>query len=176
VGAYIRNPERNFGNRLLFRVELKDGVVRLVSTTGKVQLDGTFDASAGRLSLYVPAMEETFDFTRRDRAQSVGLYPRTPSAGPYVYQRPIAEDDGWSTAAVNPRVADLREIGLGVQEPQSSELSRALRVGDANRGETTKVRADASELPPSRDSLRSEGGGIYLHHPPRLYLILLMQV
>ncbi|MCE9669843.1 beta-lactamase family protein [Myxococcus stipitatus] len=108
VVAFIRNPERNFGNRLLFRVGLQEGVVRLTPVAGRVQLEGTYDAAAGRLSLLVPALDQTFDFTRRGRDQAVGLYARTPSPGPYVYQPPIAEADGWATAS-------LDEVGMAVE-------------------------------------------------------------
>lgn len=108
VSAFIRNPERNFGNRLLFRVGLQGNAVRLTPTAGNVQLEGTFDAQSGRLSLHVPAMDTTFDFTRRERNQAVGLHPRTPAPGPYVYQKPIAEEDGWTTAS-------LADVGMDVQ-------------------------------------------------------------
>ncbi|NNC16314.1 serine hydrolase [Corallococcus exiguus] len=99
VTAFIRNPERNFGNRMLFRVDLQGRTVRLTSTKGDTQIEGTFDAQAGRLSLPYPPFDTTFDFTRRDRSQAVGLNSRTPAPGPYDYQKPITEDDGWTTAS-----------------------------------------------------------------------------
>ncbi|WP_223633523.1 serine hydrolase [Corallococcus sp. EGB] len=111
VTAFIRNPERNFGNRMLFRVELQDRTVRFTSTKGGTQFEGTFDAQSGRLSLPYPPFDTTFDFTRRDRAQAVGLYSRTPASGPYAYQKPVAEDDGWTTAAP-------ADVGMDVQPLQ----------------------------------------------------------
>ncbi|QSQ13311.1 serine hydrolase domain-containing protein [Myxococcus landrumensis] len=109
VGAFIRNPERNFGNRVLFRVSLQDTAVRLTPTSGRAQpLEGTFDAAAQRLALRYPPFDLMFDFTRRERTQAVGLHPRSPASGPYVYQAPIAEDDGWSTAS-------LTDVGMDVQ-------------------------------------------------------------
>ncbi|WP_338863981.1 serine hydrolase [Myxococcus stipitatus] len=109
VGAFIRNPERNFGNRVMFRVSLQDGAVRLTPTSGSAQpLEGTFDAEAHRLALRYPPFGLTFDFTRRERTQAVGLHPRSPASGPYVYQAPIAEDDGWPTAS-------LTDVGMDVQ-------------------------------------------------------------
>ncbi|WP_426749673.1 serine hydrolase [Myxococcus sp. Y35] len=116
VSAFIRNPERNFGNRLLFRVALQGSDVRLTSTTGNVQLEGRFDAQAGRLSLFLPSLGTTFDFTRRDRDQAVGLYARTPAPGPYVYQPPIAEDDGWETASLADVQMDVKPIRELVQQ------------------------------------------------------------
>ncbi|WP_233613798.1 MULTISPECIES: serine hydrolase domain-containing protein [Corallococcus] len=112
VTAFIRNPERNFGNRMLFRVELQDRTVRLTATTGTTQIEGTFDAQSGRLSLPYPPFDTTFDFTRRDRSQAVGLYSRTPAPGPYAYQQPIAEDDGWTTASP-------ADVGMDVQPLQN---------------------------------------------------------
>ncbi|NOK16241.1 serine hydrolase domain-containing protein [Corallococcus carmarthensis] len=111
VTAFIRNPERNFGNRMLFRVDLQDRTVRLTSTKGDTQIEGTFDAQSGRLSLPYPPFDTTFDFTRRDRSQAVGLYSRTPAPGPYAYQKPIAEDDGWTTASPT-------DVGMDVQPLQ----------------------------------------------------------
>ncbi|AGC47866.1 beta-lactamase [Myxococcus stipitatus DSM 14675] len=109
VAAFIRNPERNFGNRVLFRVGLQGSTIRLTPTSGRAQpLEGTFDAAAQRLSLRYPPFDLTFDFTRRERTQAVGLYPRSPASGPYVYQAPIAEDDGWPTAS-------LTDVGMDVQ-------------------------------------------------------------
>ncbi|WP_342375960.1 beta-lactamase family protein [Myxococcus stipitatus] len=109
VAAFIRNPERNFGNRVLFRVDLQGATVRLTPTSGRARpLEGTFDAAARRLALRYPPFDLTFDFTRRERTQAVGLYPRSPASGPYEYQAPIAEDDGWSTAS-------LTDVGMDVQ-------------------------------------------------------------
>ncbi|MCP3097951.1 beta-lactamase family protein [Myxococcus sp. K15C18031901] len=118
VEAFVRNPERNFGNRLVFRVGLQEGVVRLTPVSGNVRLEGTYDAESGRLSLLVPALDRVFDFTRRERDQAVGLYARTPAPGPYVYQAPIAEDDGWKTAS-------LGEVGMKV-EPVRQLVQRIL--------------------------------------------------
>ncbi|MBN8228220.1 serine hydrolase [Corallococcus macrosporus] len=111
VTAFIRNPERNFGNRMQFRVELQDRTVRFTSLKGDTRFEGTFNAEAGRLSLPYPPFDTTFDFTRRDRSQAVGLYSRTPAPGPYVHQKPIAEDDGWTTASP-------ADVGMDVQPLQ----------------------------------------------------------
>ncbi|WP_375745554.1 beta-lactamase family protein [Corallococcus interemptor] len=111
VTAFIRNPERNFGNRMLFRVELQDRTVRLTDTKSDTQIEGTFDEQSGRLSLPYPPFDTSFDFTRRDRSQAVGLYSRTPAPGPYAYQKPIAEDDGWTTASP-------ADVGMDVQPLQ----------------------------------------------------------
>ncbi|MFP2956292.1 serine hydrolase domain-containing protein [Myxococcus sp. 1LA] len=115
VGAFIRNPERNFGNRLLFRVQREGDAVRLLPVQGKVQLEGVFDASEDRLSLHVPSLGMVFDFTRRDRSQAVGLYARTPAPGPYVYEKPIPEADGWKTASLAEVRMDAEPIRQLVQ-------------------------------------------------------------
>ncbi|MBJ6759894.1 serine hydrolase [Myxococcaceae bacterium JPH2] len=101
VEAFLRNPERNLGGKQSFRVELQGDAVRLSAKGGGLHLEGTYDAKSARLSLRLPAMEETFEFTRRDRDQAVGLYARTPETGPYVYQPPLAEDDGWATTSLD---------------------------------------------------------------------------
>ncbi|RKG56035.1 class C beta-lactamase-related serine hydrolase [Corallococcus sp. AB011P] len=124
VTAFIRNPERNFGNRMLFRVELQDRTVRLTSTKGDTQIEGTFDAQSGRLSLPYPPFDTTFDFTRRDRSQVVGLYSRTPARGPYAYQKPIAEDDGWTTASPSDVGMDVQPLQQLVQRILDQEPSQ----------------------------------------------------
>jgi CubicO group peptidase (beta-lactamase class C family) len=103
--AVLRNPEKNFGKQFSFRVSLSGTTVRLVeSEHGNMTLEGTYDEKSGRLSLPFLFLG-TFDLTRRDRDQAVGLYPRTPASGPYVYRKPIADEDGWSTAS-------LPDVGL----------------------------------------------------------------
>ncbi|MBZ4410474.1 beta-lactamase family protein [Myxococcus sp. XM-1-1-1] len=108
VTAFLRNPERNVGNRVLFRVSVEGNTVRLTPTKGGATYQGTFDADSERLSLHYPPFETTFDFTRRERSQAVGLYARTPAPGPYVYRPPVAEDDGWKTAS-------LADVGMDAQ-------------------------------------------------------------
>ncbi|WAS83988.1 MULTISPECIES: serine hydrolase domain-containing protein [unclassified Corallococcus] len=123
VTAFIRNPERNFGNRMLFRVELQDRTVRLTSTKDNTRIEGTFDAQSGRLSLPYPPFDTMFDFTRRDRSQAVGLYSRTPAPGPYAYQKPIAEDDGWTTASPTDVGMDIQPLQQLVQRILDQEPS-----------------------------------------------------
>ncbi|MBN8471202.1 serine hydrolase [Corallococcus exiguus] len=123
VKAFIRNPERNFGNRMLFRVDLQGRTVRLTSTKDNTQIEGTFDAESGRLSLPYPPFDTTFDFTRRDRSQAVGLYSRTPAPGPYAYQKPIGEDDGWTTASPADVGMDIQPIQQLVQRILDQEPS-----------------------------------------------------
>ncbi|NBD09462.1 MULTISPECIES: serine hydrolase [Corallococcus] len=118
VAAFIRNPERNFGNRMLFQVQLRDGAVQLTPVAGNPRLEGTFDADSGRLSLVHPFLDATFDFTRRTRSEAVGLYARTPAPGPYVYQKPVGEEDGWATAS-------LADVGMQV-EPIQQLVQRIL--------------------------------------------------
>ncbi|RJS22677.1 6-aminohexanoate hydrolase [Corallococcus sp. H22C18031201] len=118
VEAFLRNPERNWGGKQTFRVEIQGESVRLSAQGGGLQLEGSYDAKSARLSLRIPAMEETFEFTRRERNQAVGLHARTPEASPYVYQPPLAEDDGWETAS-------LDEAGLEI-EPVRQLVQRIL--------------------------------------------------
>lgn len=118
VAAFIRNPERNFGNRMLFQVQLRDGVVQLTPKAGTPRLEGTFDADSELLSLRHPFLDATFAFTRRTRSQAVGLYARTPAPGRYVYQKPLGEEDGWATAS-------LADVGMQV-EPLQQLVQRIL--------------------------------------------------
>ncbi|RKH08532.1 class C beta-lactamase-related serine hydrolase [Corallococcus sp. CA047B] len=116
LGAFFRNPERNFGNRRMYRVSLQGTGVRFVDTAGGTTFEATYDARTERLSLVYPPLDTTFDLTRRDRNQAVGLYPRTPAPGPYVYRAPVAEDDGWTTASLTDVGMEPRPIRQLVQQ------------------------------------------------------------
>jgi hypothetical protein len=103
--AFLRNPEANHFRGQTFDVELKDGAVTLLQK-GEVQLRGTYDPQADVLSLPAVGSYPLVQFTRRDQSNALGFYPRIPSpSGPYVYQKPIAENDGWATAS-------LSDVGL----------------------------------------------------------------
>jgi CubicO group peptidase (beta-lactamase class C family) len=99
--AFLRNPEANYFRRRTFDVELKEGAVTLLQK-GEVQLRGSYDPQADVLSLPVVGSYPLVQFTRRDRSNAVGFYPRVPaSSGPYVYGKPVAENDGWATASLS---------------------------------------------------------------------------
>jgi CubicO group peptidase (beta-lactamase class C family) len=108
--AFIRNPEANRFRGQTFDVELKEGAVTLLEK-GEVQLRGTYDPPADVLSLPVLGSYPLVQFTRRDQSNALGFYPRIPSpSGSYVYQKPIAENDGWATASLSDVGLDLAPI------------------------------------------------------------------
>jgi hypothetical protein len=84
VKAFLRNPEANRFRGQTFDVELKDGAVTLLQK-GEVQLQGSYDPQTDVLSLPVVGSYPLAQFTRRDRSNAVGFYPRVPApSGPYV--------------------------------------------------------------------------------------------
>jgi len=105
VKAFLRNPEANRFRGQNFDVELKNGVVTF-SQKGEARLQGTFDAQSEVLSLPVLGSYPLVQFTRRDLSNAIGFYPRVPfPSRPYVYQKPVADNDGWTTAS-------LADVGL----------------------------------------------------------------
>ncbi len=103
--AFLRNPEANRFRGQTFAVELKDGTVTL-RQKGEVQLQGSYDPQSDVLSLPVVGPYPLVQFTRYDQKTAVGFYPRIPSPSEsYVYEKPVAEKDGWATAS-------LTDVGL----------------------------------------------------------------
>ena len=107
VKAFLRNPEANFFRRQSFDVERRNDSVTLLEK-GEVKLRGTYDPQSDVLSLPVLGSYPLVQFTRNDPSNAVGFYPRIPwPPGRYVYQRPVAEKDGWATAS-------LSDVGLEI--------------------------------------------------------------
>jgi CubicO group peptidase (beta-lactamase class C family) len=103
--AFFRNPEANRFRGQTFDVALQDGTVTLLDK-GQATLRGTYDSQSDVLSLPVLGSYPLVQFARQDRSTALGFYPRIPSpSGPYVYQTPVAENDGWATAS-------LADVGL----------------------------------------------------------------
>jgi CubicO group peptidase (beta-lactamase class C family) len=107
VKAFLRNPEANLFRRQSFDVELRNDAVTLLEK-GDVKLRGTYDPQSDVLSLPVLGSYPLVQFTRNDPSNALGFYPRIPwPPGRYVYQKPVAEKDGWATAS-------LSDVGLEI--------------------------------------------------------------
>ncbi len=135
LSAVLRNPDGYYRNGRLKLVA--DGPrVKLVSLQGdRTLLEGTFDEKADRLLLPIADFGATFELTRRTRDDAIGYYPRTPAGSSYWYRAPIAEDDGWTTAALGDVGMDAKPIGELVQKlldtdprPQTSPLVQGLLI------------------------------------------------
>jgi CubicO group peptidase (beta-lactamase class C family) len=101
--AMLRDPVTNFFHGHPYNVELKDGSVTL--SYGEQRLEGTFDRAADLLTLSLIDPGPPVLLRRRKDGNAIGFYPRVPSGDSYVYQKPVAESDGWSTAS-------LADVGL----------------------------------------------------------------
>ncbi|MFP2926094.1 serine hydrolase domain-containing protein [Pyxidicoccus sp. 3LG] len=132
VQAVMRNPEKNFPRQASFAVSMTGDTVKLEPRGGGgPRFQGTYDAKSGKLSLPFMFLG-TFDFTRRERDQAVGLYPRTPAPGPYTYRKPVAEEDGWATASladVGMDAAPIQELVQRILDTSPADSSAPLIHG-----------------------------------------------
>lgn len=123
LGAFIRNPERNFG--LLWTIDRVQQDGNHIKLVGKfrgrgeesVLGEGNYYPDDNRISMYFPARAATFDFVPASDDPTPGFYARGKNAPPYEYRPPVADDDGW-------KVGTLEEVGM-VSEPLA-ELVRTI--------------------------------------------------
>ena len=121
--TFVRNPERNIG--IFFRGErvVLDGTrIKLLGADGSARAEGIHDPDNETMS--IPFRGGTYDFKRATGADETAFYPRGKNAEPYLYRKPIADDDGWPVAAVEDvgisRDAITRFINLLITTPMDS--------------------------------------------------------
>ncbi|HWY27992.1 MAG TPA: serine hydrolase [Candidatus Sulfotelmatobacter sp.] len=121
IGAFWRNPEFNLGMSRPFRVTDEAGDVTFVNarnTSDKFR--GTYEHQTDHLVIRLPSYNATLDFTRRNREDALGFYPRTPAPKNYVPRQPISRSDGWATGS-------LRDVELD-PKPIRALVERILRT------------------------------------------------
>ena len=115
TGAYLRNPDRNFGTQYDVDRIVRDGndVALIGKRNGagaeRVLATGEYHPDAQILSLFLPERGGTYDFQRDDDPGS-RFYPRGKAPAPYVYQPPLSIDDGWKTGTLAAAGIDTRAI------------------------------------------------------------------
>ena len=113
LSVLMDNPEADWAARLKVESIVRDGnVVKLMGKqeTGKeapVLVIGSYDAENDSISLPFPNWRGTYDFKREGDDST--FYER-PKNSRYVYRRPAALDDGWSTQS--PEDAGIDRAGL----------------------------------------------------------------
>jgi CubicO group peptidase (beta-lactamase class C family) len=123
--AVIRNPEFNQFHRKSFYIELRGGAVTLSDAKDPNQkFEGSYDEKTDRLSILLPNFEKQFEFTQLTQKRAAEFFPRVADDQNYVYRKPIAENDGWSTAS-------LSDVGLDLK-PISELIGKILHVDPAN--------------------------------------------
>lgn len=121
IGAFWRNPEFNLGMGRPFQVRRDGREVVLVNLRKETEeLKGTYDDQTDHLLINLPGYDTTLDFSRRDRENAKGFYPRTAALDHFVPQQPVARKDGWSTAS-------LEEVRLD-PKPITALIERMLRT------------------------------------------------
>jgi CubicO group peptidase (beta-lactamase class C family) len=112
LGAFLRNPEANIGRFYPIHQVVVDGDrVELRDEDGQIRLEGRYDASFDRLSIYFPLNGGTYDFARDDDPAS-RFFPRPRDAVAYEYRLPPA-GAGWDVAPpedVGMATAPLEEL------------------------------------------------------------------
>ena len=120
IAAFIRNPERNIGLNLgVQRLEIAGDSVRLVGRRlGRSQdetvMAGSYDAASGVLRLTLSDRGAgSFDFRRE--GDDSNFWPRGRKPDRYVYQPPLARDDGWPTGTLEQANIDRGGIESFIQ-------------------------------------------------------------
>lgn len=106
--TFLRNPERNFG--VYFRIETAtvDGnEITFAGSDGTAMETATVTEPGERFVMPFGRTGETLEYTRRDRDDAPGFYPRRHPVAFFAMPRPIQTDDGWPTTT--PAVAGLDE-------------------------------------------------------------------
>jgi CubicO group peptidase (beta-lactamase class C family) len=109
VGAFLRNPESNFGRFFdIDHVERDGSTLRIIGgrpggSKGRVLAEGTVRGDT--LSIPFPSFGGTFDFRRVRNDAASDFYPRGRPGVAYSYSPPIPGDDGWP-------VASLEDVGI----------------------------------------------------------------
>jgi CubicO group peptidase (beta-lactamase class C family) len=123
--AAFRNPDQNStGGANQYRVS-RDGdavVLRAGSDPAhEVRHTATFVPSPDRLRIAWPDAGRTLELTRATPAQQARFFPRPPGAPAYVYAKPPATGDGWSTA---------RARDVGMDEAALARVVQRIAEGD----------------------------------------------
>ena len=111
AGAFLRNPERNFGIFMRAdRLEIEDGRLLLVGHWGRSEEEEILSVGSysGSDQLTLRIRGASYDFRRVDDDPGTTFYARGPEPGPYQYRSPPAFDDGWE-------VATLDEVGMSLE-------------------------------------------------------------
>jgi CubicO group peptidase (beta-lactamase class C family) len=115
--AAFRNPEQNSnGGATQFKVAREDNLV--IFTAGETRLAAKLVND--RLQMFWPDMNRVIELTRRAPADAAGFFPRPPGQT-YVYRKPPAIGDGWTTA---------RATDTGMDESVLTKLIQRLIDGD----------------------------------------------
>ena len=118
--AAFRNPEQNSrGPASQFRVVRDRQTVRF--TAGKDPAAPEFKLEAQRLTdpdrlrIRWDDVAADIELTRRTNDEANKFFARTPGGKPYVYQPPLATDDGWPTARASEIGVDEAAVTGAVQ-------------------------------------------------------------
>lgn len=122
--AMIRNPEFNLFRRNIYHVEVRDNTVLFSDTKnpnqkfeGKLITPGQEKALT---NIQLPNFPRPSSFRAWKKEESLGFVPQFDRFDPYLYSKPIEEDDGWKTASLN-------DVGLD-QQTVSELIGKILHV------------------------------------------------
>lgn len=94
--AFLRNPERNQGVFTRFNfVEREGNRIQFLDADHEPVISAAYDEETDRFSMNMPWRGGTYDFTRVERHDAPGFYPRADT-GRYQHATPPDLGDGWS--------------------------------------------------------------------------------
>lgn len=117
--AVIINPEFNLFRRRSYDVTLHGSAVTFTNPKrSNDTFTGAYDRATDTFSLHLLDAVPPLLLSRRDQANAVGYFARTPATGTFAYAVPIPGADGWATAS-------LADVGLD-QRPIASLVEKIL--------------------------------------------------
>jgi len=115
--AAVLNPEHNLFRRRSYNVAVNGLTVTFTNPKRPDDhFTGTYDKQSDRLTLPLLDSYPPLALSRRSRGDAPGFYARTPSTSPYQYVKPIAGNDGWTTASLANVGIDQRPIAALVEK------------------------------------------------------------
>ncbi|MEI7037384.1 serine hydrolase [Fulvimonas yonginensis] len=126
--AFIRNPELNLARERLLTVQMDgDAVTFADPRRPNWALHAVLDGETGQLRVNWQGIG-VFAFTRRNRDQAPGFYPRTPAQPQWRYRQPPDLADGWRTASLQAAGLDEARIAALVARLQRTAAPGAPQV------------------------------------------------
>lgn len=117
--AAFRNPEANVTGPITQLEVTRDGdavvfTAKRRGNQGDIRMEAKLLHEPERLQMTWPDVNRVIELTKRGDAEATAFFPRPPGSK-YVYRKPPATGDGWSTARASETGMDESRLGALVQ-------------------------------------------------------------